>query len=338
MRSQPVKRGFTLIELLVVIAIIAILIALLLPAVQQARESARRSQCKNNLKQIGLAMHNYHDVFGMFPPCYVVSTNARGSVNYLTAITGSNGDDWTGGGEWPGTGSIPAWGWGAFLLPYLDETALYNQGGIGEGAHMYDNPDVYRTILTQFMCPSDDGEPLDHNANFSRLTISAYNAAKSNYVVANDHETQTSGIDATGCFWRDSNCMIRDIFDGTSNTILVGERRYFLENDDCKPGRSAAVWAGTAGAENTMHGGFARDLAGTGRKAINACRPRSLGDDWDYPSAFSSQHEGGAQFLLADGAVRFISENVDHSVGGSTPNSLFEYLIAKNDRQVIGEF
>ena len=323
------RRGFTLIELLVVIAIIAILIALLLPAVQQAREAARRSQCKNNLKQIGLAMHNYHDVHKMFPPCYVVPTNSQGSANHTTANIGSNAANFH-----------PAWGWGTFLLPYLDETALYNATGAGEGSLILDHRDEFRTILTQFMCPSDDGEPLDSNSNWNRQAVDSWHAAKSNYVVANDHETQTRGLDATGIFWENSNCMIRDIFDGTSNTILAGERRYHVEDNVFRTQVSVGCWAGTIEGYSDGSGAWCRDLAGTGKRGINQMvwNYTSGPDDWEFSRAFSSQHEGGAHFLLADGSVRFISENIDHSVGGSTPNSLFEYLIAKNDRQVVGEF
>ena len=108
MFSQHRRRGFTLIELLVVIAIIAILIALLLPAVQQAREAARSSQCKNNLKQLGLAMHNYHDTYKMFPPD---NTFTKGKI---------------------ATSSIPAWGWGTYLLPYLDQAPLFKRMGVNK--------------------------------------------------------------------------------------------------------------------------------------------------------------------------------------------------------------
>ena len=336
MRIPSRQRGFTLIELLVVIAIIAILIALLLPAVQQAREAARRSQCRNNLKQIGLAMHNYHDVFRQFPPLYVAPTNflhPATDANYADALIANAEADSE------GDPAKPSWGWGAFLLPYLDEVALYNNAAIGEGSHILDHRAEFQTILTQFMCPSDDGEPLDNDTNWNRLTENGWEAAKSNYVVANDHERQTQDQSATGCFWENSNCKIRDIFDGSSNTILVGERRYYLEDDAGNPGTSCAVWAGTVAPDlNHGHGHFERDLAGTGLKAINAVRPLSGGTDWDFGHAFSSQHEGGAHFLLADGSVHFISENINHSVGGGTPDSLFEYLIAKNDRQVVGEF
>ena len=333
MKHHLSKRGFTLIELLVVIAIIAILIALLLPAVQQAREAARRSQCKNNLKQIGLAMHNYHDVFGQFPPCYVVSTNYDGSANYTTALTSSAET------VYGSYASRPGWGWGAFLLPYLDETALYNNAGIGEGSQILDHREEFQTILDQFMCPSDVGDSLNHNANWNRLTESGWEAAKSNYVVANDHQGRRQDQSATGCFWENSNCMIRDIFDGTSNTILVGERIYHDKSGGIQTDVSCAVWAGTISGDTSHgHGSFTRDIAAHGGRGINQVIATHPPLDWGFAEAFSSMHEGGTHFLLADGSVRFVSENIDHSAGGSTPNSLFEYLIAKNDRQVVGEF
>ena len=140
-------RGFTLIELLVVIAIIAILIALLLPAVQQAREAARRTQCKNNLKQIGLAMHNYHDVYLGFPPGYM-----------NTAPYHANGNG-------PISGNYSQWVWGAMILPYIDQAPLYSRLQVGDirladaltAGGPYDSTDLLATPLTAFMCPSDVG-------------------------------------------------------------------------------------------------------------------------------------------------------------------------------------
>ena len=321
MRSRNCKRGFTLIELLVVIAIIAILIALLLPAVQQAREAARRTQCKNNIKQIGLAFHNYHDVHRTFPPLFVIPTDPRTSANYAAALNGT-------GAQAPGAN--PAWGWGAYLLPYIDQAPLYNQADIGNGSQILDHRDAFQTALAAYMCPSDVGPTLDNDTNWNRLTNNGWEIAKSNYVAANDHETPTEGSAATGAFYENSNTKMRDITDGTSNTIAVGERMYHPD----ATGVSCAAWAGmiskTSG--GTPHGGFQRELAGTGRLAINQI------DTWNFASAFSSYHEGGAQFLLFDGSVRFISENINHTIGGGTPNSTFEYLLAIQDGNTVGEF
>lgn len=323
MRISQHKKGFTLIELLVVIAIIAILIALLLPAVQQAREAARRSQCKNNLKQIGLGLHNYHDAYKVFPPLFVTPTDPRTSTNYTAALNGSGSQ---------GAGANPSWSWGAFLLPYMDQANLYNQGNVGPGSQILDHKDVYQTPLTVYMCPSDIARnPTDNDSNWNRLTNSGYWAAKSNYVAANDHETPTRGSSATGAFYENSNVGMRHIIDGTSNTIAVGERMYHPDDT----GVSCAVWAGMISTTSgSPHGGFERDTAGTGEVTIN----QVTGANWTFASAFNSRHTGGAHFLLLDGSVRFISENINHSVGGATPDSLFEYLIAVSDKQTVGEF
>lgn len=320
------KKGFTLIELLVVIAIIAILVALLLPAVQQAREAARRSTCKNNLKQIGLALHNYHETHRVLPPLFVIPTDPRATnpaSNYTNALNSTGAD---------GNGADPAWAWGAFLLPFVDQATLYNKGEIGSGSLILDHRDVYRTPLSVYMCPSDYARnPLDNDTNWNRLTNSDYWAAKSNYVAANDHEVPTRGGTATGAFFENSNTAIRHIIDGTSNTIAIGERMYHPDDT----GVSCAAWAGMISTTSgSPHGGFEREIAGTGEVTIN----QVAGATWNFASAFNSNHEGGAHFLLFDGSVRFISENINHSVGGSTPNSLFEYLIAISDKNTIGEF
>ena len=233
--------------------------------------------------------------------------------------------------------SRPAWGWGAFLLPYLEQAPLYDQGRVGQGSQILDHRDEFQTALSEFMCPSDDGDVLNNDSNWNRLTENGWEAAKSNYVAANDHETRTQNSSATGAFYENSNTRMRSITDGTSNTIAVGERRYQPEDT----GVSCAVWAGTISADATHgHGSFDRDLAGTGVRAINQIVPSSSTppDDWNFSRAFSSHHPGGAQFVLFDGSVRFISETIEHSVGGSVPNSTFEYLIAIRDGQVVGEF
>ena len=142
-------KGFTLVELLVVIAIIGVLIALLLPAVQQAREAARRIQCNNHLKQIGLSLHNYHDTFGTLPSLLIPPQDIRGSANQV--------DSWD-----------PAWGWQAFLLPFIEQTALHEQARIGQGSRPLDHIASFRTAIDGYMCPSDPGGVLDNDSMWNR--------------------------------------------------------------------------------------------------------------------------------------------------------------------------
>ncbi|MCA8984988.1 MAG: DUF1559 domain-containing protein [Planctomycetaceae bacterium] len=322
MRARK-RCGFTLIELLVVIAIIAILVALLLPAVQQAREAARRSSCKNNLKQIGLALHNYHDTHQVFPPGLVQPTNSLGSPNQATAAPSC-------------AGCNPGWGWAALILPFMEQGALYDAAGIGTGSLPFDHQSAYRTVIAAYMCPSDVGASVDDSGTASmwaRQTAAGWEAAKSNYMGNNDHyftnrdSSDTNPSHApTGIFWRHSKVSMRDITDGTSNTILAGERRYQASGVNA----SAGVWAGSVDSDHEND--FAYDILGTGWAHING---NITG--WDFVKGFSSTHKGGAQFVLVDGSVRFLSENVDHN-RDQTTNSTYEYLLNRADGQVVGEF
>ncbi|MEW4531180.1 DUF1559 domain-containing protein [Maioricimonas sp. JC845] len=282
------RSGFTLIELLVVIAIIAILIALLLPAVQQAREAARRSQCKNNLKQIGLALHNYHDVHGCFPSGWIAVENG-----VQAAHDGGSGI-----------------GWGGMLLPQLDQSPLFNQFNPNVTIDDPLNDDFRLNRLTVFECPSDPKpEYFDIEEEASPGTVIT-SLPTANYVASFGTEelhgcenapgtapvTSSGQCLGDGAFYHNSRVRFRDFVDGTSNTFVVGERKT----------NSNLGWYSTwVGMVPEGEEAFQRVL-GSFDHVPNS--PSAHFDD------FSSQHEGGAQFVLGDGHVRFVSENIDEGV------------------------
>ncbi|MEZ6132138.1 MAG: DUF1559 domain-containing protein [Planctomycetaceae bacterium] len=323
------KRGFTLIELLVVIAIIAILIALLLPAVQQAREAARRTQCKNNLKQFGLACHNYHDVFNRFPIGH----------QYVGGFDGDMTD--SDGG--------PGWGWGWALLPYLDQAPLFNQFDQGfqaaENRNGINNQNLCQTILPAISCPSDVKPPQANDGHIAMSATSSYQGCSGAYDGYQGNNVGVAGNDLryNGVFRRTNNGQIgiRDITDGTTNTVMIAETRW--DN----PARSRfyaasdnTTFMGASGATNSLmvQGQWQMNwLATQGNPQPN----RTAG----------SRHEGGAQFLLADGSVRFISENIQHTAhvwsnnanAYDLPNAgagygIYQRLFSIGDNYVIGEF
>ncbi len=316
---RPVGRGFTLIELLVVIAIIAILIALLLPAVQQAREAARRTQCKNHLKQFGLALHNYHDTFNRLPPA-VFETDA----------------DKNGTNEHQGH-----WAWGAFILPYIDQSPLYNQMAPGQRTPLQ-SVTLLSTPLSFIRCPSDIGEATADAARLgnSGTVANLVNLARANYaVVHNDAFTSSSISGCRGLFMRNHCYALRDITDGTSNQFLVGER------DSLRDHRAAVFYAISKGANNhdpsvsgpgnnpfTAQGYFG--VYGAATTPLNSIVPHSSAN-----SGFSSLHVGGVHFGLADGSVRFISENL-HQIQqqAGVGKGLLQRLLARADGQPVEEF
>jgi len=312
-RERSRQTGFTLIELLVVIAIIAILVALLLPAVQQAREAARRSQCKNNLKQIGLALHNYHDIHNTLPPLFVQLESTTEELT-LQVVRDSSFNEYR-----------PAWGWGAFILPQLDLSALFQLGNIGNGGDICNHPNVYRTVLGVYRCPSDAEPIFATRSFFAERALESMRPAGANYVASHDHYRTNATQKTTGMFYKDSAIRFSKITDGTSNTIAVGERHSRRDISYSRP-----VWSGAIRANNDAD--MAYDIVGSGLQVIN------LPTGNDFRRSFSSRHTGGAHFLIGDGSVRFINQNIEHSVGGATPNSLFEYLIAIADGNPVGSY
>ncbi|QDT67022.1 DUF1559 domain-containing protein [Calycomorphotria hydatis] len=347
--------AFTLIELLVVIAIIAILIALLLPAVQQAREAARRSSCKNNLKQVGLALHNYHDAHRTFPIGWI----------------------WQ---EEPTT-DRSGWGWSAYLLPFMEQSTIYNNlevgtftldQAVGDAAKLA----VMQQKVATFRCPSDTGPDLvDGGTNNNWRTINGQEVAATNYVGNNGHHPIHTGWtamygtdgthtdsgtapsrDPTGFFWRNSRVRMRDATDGTSNSIIVGERSYELTNPGANPHSSPSPLANFSNwscGMGTLYGGdrigtpteeraALTSQVGTGQDPINAAGCTSCSASWAKIDAcgrgFASRHVGGAQFVFADGSVHFLSENIDQNGSGSTVDSTYDRLLSINDGDVVGEF
>jgi prepilin-type N-terminal cleavage/methylation domain-containing protein len=212
------RRGFTLIELLVAIAIIAVLIALLLPAVQAAREAARRAQCVNNLKQMGLALQNYHDTSGAFPMSYA----ARSKF-----VDGA-------------TDAAPGWGWGTMILPQLEKSALFNAGNLVVNVESPQNWTVVQTILSTYLCPSD---PIPGGTfgvtNASGKVLAMTGATSYAACVGNDFSDSTTGLDndglGNGVLFRNSAIRAADIADGTSQTITIGERAWTI---------NSGAWAG----------------------------------------------------------------------------------------------
>jgi prepilin-type N-terminal cleavage/methylation domain-containing protein/prepilin-type processing-associated H-X9-DG protein len=288
MLSRRWRAGFTLIELLVVIAIIAILIGLFLPAVQRVREAASRIRCVNNLKQIGLACHGYHDAFKCFPPGYVASQNAD-------PIT-----------------TTPGWGWATFLLPYLEQGNLYRDMNLGVPVEHPLNASAGAVNVALYLCPSDTGLPTqfpianDAGQTLAELAPSSY-AATWGIGEITDVPGPKEGV-----FYRNSHVRLEDITDGSSNTTIIGDRAWSF---------TMAPWVGAVNRGIVLPGPLNPWRGNPGATAPapifclvhnNKINPR---DDSDGGlDDFSSWHPGGVNIVFADGSVHFLLNETDHAV------------------------
>ncbi|TWT40176.1 putative major pilin subunit [Thalassoglobus neptunius] len=323
--AAPRRKAFTLIELLVVIAIIAILIALLLPAVQQAREAARRTQCKNNLKQIGLALHNYESVYRRLP-C-----------------------GWNGVHD-PAQGTTFRWSYLASILPYLDQANTFNQLDMnltlyppgGGQPPRPEHQDVIKQMIPVYMCPSD-------RSAFVSSPSGVVDSAPTNYVacsgsginqVSDPNDDGDSGNAADGMFsslhWR----RFADCTDGLSNTVLISESLLGPGGEDLPAGADAdpqlymglvvpASQVTAANCDQDVPGGVNRFMASRGRLWAGQAYENTMYNHFYTPNsprydcffwgnrglkAARSRHVGGVQALLGDGACRFVGDSIDRGV------------------------
>ena len=283
------RRAFTLIELLVVIAIIAILVALLLPAVQQAREAARRSQCQANLKQIGIAMHNYHDVHGRLPYGYFNSNSYHGRDTWMQQ-----------------------------LMPYYDQAAAYEAYASSNVRWVMDTPREIKDLkIPVLMCPSDPSSGGFGGGGGARAGGKGF---QGNYVLCAGNNVMTRGSRTlNGIACRESSIQFRDVTDGASVTLMAGEA--------ILRGGAGGGWGGAGGYwGGGNHGAYGFTSLETPNTTVAdqvySCKSTtwpgapctSIGGGSALRNFTRSEHVGGSHVAMVDGAARFISENIDLDV------------------------
>ncbi len=272
--------GFTLVELLVVIAIIGVLVALLLPAIQAAREAARRSQCGNNLRQIGVGMHNYVDTHQVFPP------------GWLMMPSGNSPD------------GNAQWGWAALILPYVEQPALHEQLGVTtrtlrQAVQDSETLPLLRQRLATYWCPSDPSDVLPRNKHPHGTPVAAASYAGCVGIhFWSEHRTPNNNGVLTGS----RAVRMAQITDGLSNTFLVGETG---TNDEYN-----SIWAGIGASRG--------DGFNIGRNTCHRLNsPRQSGG---LDRGFASMHPGGAHFAFCDGSVNFVAETIEFRLNGFSDN------------------
>ena len=327
--------GFTLIELLMVIAIIGILIGLLVPAVQRVREAAARAQCSNNLHQIGLALHHYHDATKFFPPAYVGDPNVQGNA-YGVGYPDDNGNGPSG------------FAWGVLVLPYLEQGPLYRQFNLNAPCWAPENAAAAKTKVPVFICPSASGGsegflvqrytagsaanpqkpvPFDPPIFFAhshyvtnagihqpwgRAPAYAYDFTVPEPIPANNN--QLAPMD--GPFYRDSKTRVADVSDGLSQTVFLGEHSSYLSNKTWVGVVPGAVTAPRLDlypwpSENNGAGCLVGAHSGPDTHDHPQVIIHAPNNPFGHTDEMYSEHPGGCNVLFGDGSVRFISQGID---------------------------
>lgn len=310
--SLSSRPAFTLIELLVVIAIISVLVAILLPAVQQARESARKASCKNNLKNLGLAMQNYHDTAGVFPYAF----DQRETL------------------------------WHAMILPQIEqanlyETLIWQESGPGNwGADGSPNEAACGTVIDTFICPSMSLQPRDNSGIPDRVPAS-YRVCSGSNAYSDDLSTIPASapadaipLDSSECdgvFYGCSRTEMRDLVDGASSTILIGET---FTDTYAKDGQQMDVWAigapqtGGWNPGSTSGTEFTEGVGSCGPRINSRLNPTVHGALMEI--SFGSWHAGGAHFAMGDGRVVFLNEMIDLDT--------YHALGTRRNNDIVGEY